>query len=91
MVKRMYELRIEAYQDFEKDFRYISSTFLPRVGDIIDDYKVQVCEEDDSITTYIQKLEVQSVHFHLFDDNSSMPIVYANVIKCEILKGESNE
>lgn len=38
---------------------------------------------DDTITSFIQKLEVQSVHYKLFEDRSAMPIVYANVIKCE--------
>ena len=84
----MYKLIIGAYQDFEKDFDYIQSNFIPRIGEIIDNYKVDVCDENDNIITFIQKLEVQSVHYELFKDNSSMPVVYANVIKCENLEKE---
>ena len=83
----MYKLIIGAYEDFEKDFEYINSSFIPRTGEIIDNYKVDVCDENDNITTFVQKLEVQSVHYELFKDNSCTPIVYANVIKCEELKG----
>lgn len=85
----MYKLIIGAYEDFEKDFEYINSSFIPRTGEIIDNYRITVCDEDDNAITYIQKLEVQSVHYQLFKDNSSMPIVYANVMKCEELKGGS--
>lgn len=87
----MYKLEIGAYRDFERDFTYIQSNFLPRVGEIIDNYKIKVCDEYDNIMTFIQKLEVQSVHYCLYEDGSSMPIVYANVIKCEEVKGDSNE
>ena len=79
----MYELRIGAYQDFEEDFTYINSDYIPRKGEIIDNYKIDVCEIDDTITSFIQKLEVQSVHYNLFEDASAIPIVYTNVIKCE--------
>jgi hypothetical protein len=84
----MYELIIGAYQDFEKDFKFIQSDYIPRTEEIIDNYKVDVCDENDNITTFVQKLEVQSVHYKLFEDNSCMPIVYANVIKCEKLEKE---
>lgn len=87
----MYELRIGAYEDFEKDFAYINSSFIPRTGEIIDNYRTTVCDENDNTIVYIQKLEVQSVHYRLYEDNSSMPIVYANVIKCEESKGGSDE
>ena len=79
----MYKLIIGAYQDFEKNFAYIDSDYIPRKGEIIDNYKIDVCEIDDTITSFIQKLEVQSVHYELYKDDSAMPIVYANVIKCE--------
>jgi hypothetical protein len=85
----MYELRIRPYKDFEEDFAFIQSDFLPRVGEIIENYRVTYEEDDETLTTYIQKLEVQSVHHHLFEDKSSMPTVYANVIKCE--RSKSNE
>lgn len=38
----MYELRIGAYQDFEEDFTYINSDYIPRKGEIIDNYKIGV-------------------------------------------------
>lgn len=79
----MYELRINKYQDFEENFTYINSDYIPRKGEIIDNYKIDMCEIDDTIASFIQKLEVQSVHYKLYEDNSAMPIVYANVIKCE--------
>lgn len=86
-----YELKIRPYKDFEEDYdeelAYIQSDFLPKVGEIIENYKVRYEKNDGTLTTYIQKLEVQSVHHYLFEDKSSMPTVYANVIKCEELKG----
>lgn len=81
----MYKLIIGAYQDFEEDFTYINSDYIPRKYEIIDNHKIITDDENDeeNIITLIQKLEVQSVHYELFKDNSTMPIVYANVIKCE--------
>ena len=79
----MYKLIIGAYQDFEKVFTYINSDYIPRKGEIIDNYTTITDDENDNTITLIQKLEVQSVHYELFKDNSVLPIVYANVIKCE--------
>lgn len=79
----MYKLIIGTYQDFEEDFTYINSDYIPRKYEIIDNYTIITDDENDNVITLIQKLEVQSVHYELFKDNSAMPIVYANVIKCE--------
>ena len=79
----MYELRINKYQNFEKDYTYINSDYIPRKGEIIDNYNTITDDENDNTITFIQKLEVQSVHYELHKDYSTMPIVYANVIKCE--------
>ena len=79
----MYKLIIGAYQDFEEEYTYINSDYIPRKYEIIDNYTTITDDENDNTITLIQKLEVQSVHYELFKDNSAMPIVHANVIKCE--------
>lgn len=86
----MYELRIGAYKDFEDEFGYIHSTFLPRKGDIIDKYLIitEDLNDDEKTLKYYWTLEVQSVHFELFKDDSSMPIVYANVINEELVNND---
>jgi len=79
----MYKLIIGTYQDFKEDFTYINSDYIPRKHEIIDNYTTITDDENDNTITLIQKLEVQSVHYELYKDNSVLPIVYANVIKCE--------
>lgn len=84
----MYELRISAFEDFEKDFAYINSSNIPRVGEIIEKYKVVTDDMNDNTVEYYWTLEVQSVHYELFEDRSVMPVVYVNVIKSELIGGE---
>lgn len=86
----MYELRISAFEDFEKDFAYIKSSNVPRVGEIIEKFKIYTDDlnDDDKTIEYYWTLEVQSVHYELFEDKSVTPVVYANVIKSEIIGGK---
>lgn len=81
----MYELRISAFEDFDSGFDYINSSPIPRTGEIIEKYKIATDDTDDDEKTieYYWTLEVQSVHYELFEDKSAMPVVYVNVIKSE--------
>ena len=45
----------------------------------------------DNDKRYYWTLEVQSVHYELFEDKSCMPVVYANVIKDELIEEGCNE
>lgn len=81
----MYELRISAFEDFDKSFDYITGSNIPRVGEIIEKYKISTDDPNDDEKTieYYWTLKVQSVHNELFEDKSAMPVVYVNVIKSE--------
>ena len=78
----MYELRIDPFQDIIDAYSFIHSTYLPRKDEIIENYKF-VTDDGDIETTYTLTLQVTSVHFSLYQDLSSHPIVYAQVINCE--------
>lgn len=82
----MYKLEIGKYKDFNRDFDYINSDYIPRQGELIKKYKV-ITEDDDEneVSYYYWTLEVQKVSYELFEDKSSMPVVYANVIKEEVI------
>ena len=54
--------------------------YIPRKGEIIKKYAVIYEDENENEIEEYWTLEVQTVHYELFEDNSSLPIVYANVI-----------
>lgn len=84
----MYELRIGAYKGFDSTFSYINSSFIPRKGEIIKNYIIFDGDED---KRYNWTLEVQAVHYELFKDKSSMPVVYANVVSSKLVEEEEND
>lgn len=84
----MYKLEIGKYKDFNRDFDYINSDYIPRQGELIKKYKVITEDDDENEVSYYWTLEVQKVSYELFEDKSSMPVVCANVIKEDVDKGE---
>lgn len=81
----MYKLRIGAYKEYGKTTDYINSQYIPRAGEIIKKYRIYDGDDDKE---YYWTLEVQKIHYELFEDMSTMPIVYANVIKDELIEEE---
>lgn len=82
----MYELRIGAYKGYDPTIDYINSNCIPRKSEIIKNYRIYDGDDD---KRYKWTLEVQAVHYELFEDKSLMPVVYANVINDEL--EEKNE
>lgn len=89
----MYELKLFPFEidglQIDDDFYYIQSKFIPRTNEIIEKIRIQVEDDDEKMNNYLLKAKVQSVHHELFEDNSSMPVLYGEVIKVE--KVESDE
>lgn len=89
----MYRLNLFPYEingmQIEDDFYYIITSFIPGNGEIIE--KIKVCVENDNEETddYLLKVKVKEVHYEIFDDCSSMPILYGQVIG--VKKVESDE
>nr|DAL65776.1 MAG TPA_asm: hypothetical protein [Caudoviricetes sp.] len=84
----MYELRIGAYKGYDPTTDFISSKYIPRTGELIKKYRIY---DGDDGKRYYWTLEVQKVHYELFEDESCMPVVYANVIKDELIEEDCNE
>lgn len=85
----MYELKIAKYKDFDEDFAYINSNYIPRKGELIKKYKVIIYDfENENEISYYWTLEVQKVCYELREDRSSMPIVYVNVVNEEVINNE---
>ncbi len=82
----MYELRIGAYKEYDPANSYVNSQHIPRVGEIIKNYRIYDGEDD---KRYYWILEVQAVHYELFKDMSAIPVVYANVLKDELIEEEN--
>ncbi len=82
----MYKLRIGAYKEYDPTNVYVHSEHIPRVGEIIKKYRIYDCEED---KRYYWTLEVQAVHYELFKDMSAISVVYANVLKDELIEEEN--
>lgn len=80
----MYELKIFPFEidgfQIDGEFKYINSSYIPRESEIIEKVRIIIESEDDEVNNYLLKVEVKSVHYELFKDNSSMPIVYGTVI-----------
>lgn len=80
-----YELKLFPYEingmQIEDDFYCIHSSFIPRNGETIE--KIRICVEDDNdkMSDYLLKVEVKEVHYEVFEDNSSMPVLYGEVIE----------
>lgn len=84
----MYIIEIAPYKDFNIDFDYINSAYIPRQGELIKKYKVITEDDNENQITYYWTLEVQKVCYELFEDKSSMPVVYANVVKEMVMSNE---
>lgn len=80
----MYELKIFSFEidgfQIDDEFKYINSSYIPRKSEIIEKVRIIVESDDDEVNNYLLKVEVKSVHYELFKDNSAMPIVYGTVI-----------
>ena len=81
----MYKLQIGAYKKYDPTFDYINSDYIPRKGEIIKNYKIYDGDDD---KRYNWTLEVQIVHYEVQSDKSTMPIVFANVLKDELVEEE---
>lgn len=84
----MYEIRIAKYKDFDEDIGYINSAYVPRQGELIEKYKIIIEDDNENMVSYYWTLEVQKVCYELFEDLSSMPVVYVKVIKEEAINNE---
>lgn len=89
----MYKLEFFPYEingiKIKDDFDYIKTSFIPRNDEIIEGIKVCVANDDKGLDDYLLNVKVEKVHYKVFDDNSSIPVVYGRVINFK--KVESDE
>lgn len=80
----MYELILLPFEidglKINDEYEYINSSCIPRKSEIIEKFKITVENDDEEINDYLLQIEVQSVHYKLYEDKSVMPIVYGTVI-----------